>query len=126
MGSLRKTKSVKAVLDKFEPGNEALSVVDLVERLQLEMNKTTVYRILERLEAAGTLHSFIGTNGLKWYAKGNECFSDSHPNTRPHFQCKACGKVECLTLEIAIPILPNYKVDSAKFLLVGECEKCLS
>jgi len=58
MGIIRKTKSVKAVLREFDESNDAVSVVDLVEDLQGEMNKSTVYRILERLQDDGILHSF--------------------------------------------------------------------
>ena len=126
MRSTRKTKSVKAILNKFEQSHEAISVVDLVEGLQEEMNKTTVYRILERLKNDGSLHSFIGKDGRKWYAKGNLYSSDEPLNTHPHFQCEDCGKVECLNFEITIPSLSNYKVDSAKLLLVGQCPDCIS
>ena len=72
MSVKRRTKSANIILSIFENGREALSVVDLVEQLQHDMNKTTVYRILERLEKEGTIHSFTGTNGLKWYAKCHE------------------------------------------------------
>jgi Fur family ferric uptake transcriptional regulator len=78
MSIVRKTKSVNIILSKFDKGHEALSVVDLVEELKEDMNKTTVYRILERLESEGTIHSFTGTNGLKWYAKCYQCTSHHH------------------------------------------------
>ncbi|MEM6630345.1 MAG: transcriptional repressor [Bacteroidota bacterium] len=113
-----------AILNKFEQSNSAISVVDLVESLRQEMNKTTVYRILERLKNEGELHSFTGKDGRRWYAKNNGC--DSNQQTHPHFQCKECGKVECLAFEVTIPHIPNYKIDSAKFLLIGQCEECLS
>lgn len=121
MGIIRKTKSVETLLKMFEQTNHAISVVELVERLHQEMNKTTVYRILQRLEDEGTLHFFIGRDGLKWYAKCKEG-SPSHP----HFQCRDCGKVECLHIDVSIPSFPNYKIDSGELLLIGQCEECLS
>jgi len=127
MGVVRITKSVTAVLNVFEKRHQALSVVNLVEDLQKDMNKTTVYRILDRLEDQGTLHSFIGKDGLLWYAKCSSCCSSSnHDDLHPHFQCTECGKTECLNLDITIPVIPNHKIDTAKFLLVGECDDCLS
>lgn len=126
MGTLRKTKSVKIILEKFDQTDSALSVVDLVEGLKKEMNKTTVYRILERLKENGKLHSFIGKDGRKWYAKSHECSPGKHIDAHPHFQCKQCGKVECLAFDVIIPSLPEYRIDSAKFLLIGECKDCLS
>ena len=67
-----KTKTVKLLLDLFYEKNNALSVVELVSKFEGQMNKTTVYRILNRLEEAGYLHSFIDKEGLKRYAKGDQ------------------------------------------------------
>ena len=73
MAIVRKTKSVHTLLEVMKQAGEALSVVDLVNRLDQEMNKTTVYRILDRLEDEGLLHSFQGKDGLKWYAQCQGC-----------------------------------------------------
>ncbi len=126
MGIIRKTKSLKTILEVFEQSSNALSVVELVKRFKNEMNKTTVYRILERLEEDGVVHSFTGTNGLKWFAKCPEVISTNQADLHPHFQCQKCGKSECLTIDISIPKLPNYRVDSANLILTGECDACLS
>ncbi len=124
MGIIRKTKSVKAVLREFDESNDAVSVVDLVEDLQGEMNKSTVYRILERLQDDGILHSFTGREGLTWYAKCSDCTTDTHIDAHPHFQCSKCGKVECLEFKVPIPKLPHHKVDTTEFLMVGQCAQC--
>lgn len=126
MGIIRKTKSVKTLLKIFEQTNNAISVVILVERLHRKMNKTTVYRVLERLENEGILHSFTGKDGLKWYAKYNGCSSSNHMDLHPHFQCRDCGKTACLAIDILIPSVSNYRIDSAELLLIGQCEDCLS
>lgn len=126
MGIARKTKSVETLLTAFEQTKGALSVIALVDRFHHQMNKTTVYRILERLEDDGTLHSFTGKEGLKWYAKCTNCSSSHHMDAHPHFQCQACGKTACLSLDIATPSVPKYKVDFAQLLLIGTCEDCLS
>lgn len=126
MGIVRKTKSVKTMLKVFEQTNTAISVLELVKRLHHEMNKTTVYRILERMEQQGTLHSFRGKDGLKWYAKCRECSSSHHLDSHPHFQCRVCGKTECLEVDVSIPSIPNYEIDYAEILLIGQCQDCLS
>lgn len=126
MATIRKTKSVEAILDAFEQSKVAISTSELLERFYHQMNKTTIYRILNRLEDNDQLHSFMGKDGLRWYAKSKECTS-SHPlGAHPHFQCKNCGKIECLPVEISIPSVPHYKVDSAELLLIGTCKNCLS
>jgi len=125
MGIIRKTKSVVTVLDLFEKSDDALSVVGLVERLKEEMNKTTVYRILERLEDEAILHSFAGKDGLTWYAKCNGCSSSNHLDSHPHFQCRECGKSECLSIDVQLPVISNHKIDSAELLLLGQCADCM-
>ena len=122
----RKTKSVNTILSIFESRNEAQSVVDLVDELKEDMNKTTVYRILERLENEGRIHAFTGTSGLKWYAKCHQCSSHHHNDTHPHFECKDCGKVECLEVNITIPKIENRHIQSANVMLKGQCAECMS
>ena len=100
----RKTKTVKLILELFENTNNAISVVDLVSIFKGKMNKTTVYRILNRLEESGILHSFTDRDGLKRYAKGNQkpsLLKDG--NLHSHFLCNDCGISSCLPLEIPIP-----------------------
>ena len=124
MGIIRKTKAVTTVLQFFEKRNEAKSVVRLIELLKGKMNKTTVYRILEKLEQDGTIHSFNGKDGLKWYAKCEGCSANHHSDKHPHFQCTKCDKVECLSLDIKIPTIKNHTVDYTAILLMGQCEVC--
>lgn len=126
MGVIRRTKSVISLLELFEQTNEALSATDLVERLNYKMNKTTVYRILERLEDEGVLHAFKGRDGLQWYAMCKGCTASHHADLHPHFQCKQCGKTECLDVELSLPSVLNHKIDSAEVLLIGHCEDCMS
>lgn len=124
MSIKRKTKSVNRILSIFEHKYEALSVVELVQQLKDEMNKTTVYRILERLEKEGTIHSFSGTNGLKWYARCQNCTTHQHNDLHPHFECNDCGKVECLDVNITIPKMNNRYIESANIMLKGQCTDC--
>lgn len=124
MSVIRKTKSVQTLLTIFENNSQAISAVNLINQLDSIMNKTTIYRILDRLENDGIVHSFLGKEGLKWYAKCSGCSSDNHKDIHPHFQCKDCGKVDCISLGINIPNIPGRKVDSSQLLLVGKCDNC--
>ena len=126
MRNVRETRLVKIILEAFNQSNYALSVVELVERFQNDMNKTSVYRILERLEEGGILHSFTGKDGLKWFARCQGTASSNQIINHPHFQCQECGKSKCLSVDISIPFIPNHKVDSVNLLLIGQCEDCLS
>jgi Fur family ferric uptake transcriptional regulator len=125
MSVIRKTKAVRLILDVFEKSEVAFSSVDLIEKFKDTMNKTTVYRILGRLENDGILHSFTGNDGVLWYAKCHGCLPKQHSDIHPHFQCSRCGKTKCLDMEISIPEISNHSIEKAEFLLVGKCEDCI-
>jgi Fur family ferric uptake transcriptional regulator len=126
MGIIRKTKSVEVLLNEFNNNSSAISVTKLVTKLNSRFNKTTIYRVLDKLEDDGVLHSFLGKNGLKWYAKCNGCSADKHKDLHPHFQCLDCGKVDCLSFNIEIPKISNRKIEFSQFLIQGQCDECLT
>ena len=126
MSIIRKTKSVSLLLKTFEQNSQAISAVTLIKELQQKMNKTTIYRILDRLENDGIVHSFLGKDGIKWYAKCDGCSSTTHHDIHPHFQCQDCGKVDCMPMNFNIPTLPNRKINFTQLLFVGQCENCLN
>ncbi len=124
MGVIRKTRSVTLLLNEFEKRSSAIAVIDLIACLSSKMNKTTIYRVLDKLEEDKILHSFLGKNGNKWYAKCHGCSVSGHQDAHPHFQCSDCGKVDCLPTNILIPEIPNRKVDVSQVLLQGKCNEC--
>ena len=125
MAISRKTKTVKMILDLFGETNNAISVVDLVSTFRNKMNKTTVYRILNRLEESGILHSFSDKDGLKRYAKSNQKIDPDNKNDlHSHFLCDDCGISTCLPMEIPIPKIPDYKINTSQHLLIGQCDNC--
>jgi Fur family ferric uptake transcriptional regulator len=125
MGVLRKTKAVEVLLNEFHNSTIAISAIKLVQQLKFRFNKTTIYRVLDKLEEEGILHSFLGKEGFKWYAKcHNGCSASKHKDVHPHFQCIRCGRVDCLAITIKIPELPNRKVEVSDVLIHGTCEEC--
>ncbi|QMU64060.1 MAG: transcriptional regulator [Flavobacteriaceae bacterium] len=124
MGIIRKTQSVAMLLNEFQNETSAISVIELIKRLNSKVNKTTIYRVLDKLEDDGVLHSFLGTNGIKWYAKCKDCSKFEHTDIHPHFQCVDCGKIDCLSVEVHIPEIPNREVTASQILIQGKCEMC--
>jgi len=121
----RKTKTVKLFIDLFEREKNALSVIELISIFKKQMNKTTVYRILSRLENAGFLHSFVDKNGLKRFAKGDQRNTSSNNSAKhPHFLCEDCGISTCLPIKIATPSIPNYIINTTEQLYLGQCIDC--
>ncbi len=124
MGIIRKTQSVEVLLAEFKSTTEAVSAIALIKRLDSKLNKTTVYRVLDKLEDDGVLHSFLDKNGIKWYAKCNACTCSKHFDAHPHFQCLSCGKVDCVVIDVHIPNIPNREVVVSQVLIQGKCEDC--
>ena len=125
MGILRKTQSLAVMLAEFDKSSHAISAIDLIRRLSNKLNKTTVYRILDKLEDDGLLHSFLGKNGIKWYAKCNGCSVSAHADVHPHFQCLNCGRMDCLPESIVMPKISNREIMHSHVLIQGKCELCL-
>ena len=126
MGIVRKTQSVTLLLNEFDSQSGAISVIELVKRLGAQLNKSTIYRVLDKLEDDGVLHSFLAINGIRWYAKCKGCSKTKHQDIHPHFECISCGKVDCLTLDISIPSIPNREIVTSQVLIQGRCESCRS
>ena len=125
MSVRRRTKSVELILNEFDKNEDAISIVHLVNKFKQRMNKTTVYRILDRLESSEVLHSFIDKDGLKRYAKAikDSSFSKSM-NQHPHFICEDCGISTCVPIEILVPSVKNFTVKRVEHLLIGQCKDC--
>ena len=123
MDIIKKTKSVKKILNAFNK-TDAISIIKLVDKFKKEMNKTTVYRVLERLEKSNILHSFIDQKGLKRYAKNNK--NTNSTKSHPHFMCEDCGESSCVEINIKIPSTPQYIIKNSEYLLTGQCKKCLA
>ncbi|WP_405414572.1 Fur family transcriptional regulator [Maribacter sp. Asnod1-A12] len=124
MGVIRKTKAVAVLLEEFDNSSVAISAKKLISKLGTTFNKTTIYRVLDKLEDDGILHSFLGKEGLKWYARCNDCTSSEHKDVHPHFQCLSCGRVDCLSFTVPLPQIPNRKIEVSQLLIQGKCEEC--
>ena len=127
MAVIRKTKTVESLISFFNQSKSPISILELIDKFDGTMDKSTVYRILERLEDSNILHSFIGNDGLKRYAKfKDEESSSNEEGMHPHFVCNDCGNSSCLPIKITIPSVQDYIIESAEHLLTGRCKNCIS
>ena len=107
-----------------QENNNAFSAKELIQRYESKINKTTIYRILEKLEDDEILHSFLDNNGIKCYAKCKNCCHDKNFCSHSHFQCLVCGKIDCLLIDTPLPEIKNREVIAAQTLIQGKCESC--
>ena len=126
MGVLRKTKHLEQVLQAFRQSSDALSAGMLLDALANEINKSTVYRMLQKLEDDGVIHSFLTLDQIRFYALCKGCSSGGHVDSHAHFQCTSCKRVSCVSEEIVLPTPGRARITSAQVLLTGQCESCLT
>ena len=126
MGVLRKTKHLEQVLQAFRQSSDALSAGMLLDAVANEINKSTVYRMLQKLEDDGVIHSFLTLDQIRFYALCKGCSSGRHVDSHAHFQCTSCKRVSCVSEEIVLPTPKRARITSAQVLLTGQCESCLS
>ncbi len=93
-----------------------------------EMNRTTVYRNLDRLCDTGDLLKFKEPNMDAWYYQYSSEFD--HCDEHMHAQCSICGKVFHLEKpfveSFGTTVLAEYglDIDPAQTLILGKCSKC--
>ncbi len=124
----RKTTISKHVLMQLKVSTSPLSVGQLLANLEqhgLHPNKTTIYRILEKLMNKKAVTEIPLRNGVTYFE-----LSHGHHH---HFICNECDAIVCLktchveSLDINLTeLLPNkqFRIQSHDFNLYGICEPC--
>ena len=125
---MRTTKLSQKVLDILEKKSKPISVPELLVSLNeqgLSPNKTTVYRMLEKLTQEGKVQSPLLDPKVMYY----ELTSHHHH----HFRCESCDGISCIDdpkLESQIHKLEEkleangLKVSDHHFSLTGTCDAC--
>lgn len=125
----RNTTISSNVLSELECSDSPLSVaqiLDILEKKGLNPNKTTIYRIMDKLVQKRAVTEVTVRNGASYYE-----FSNGHHHH--HFICNNCDAVYCLdachveshhiNLKALLPN-KNFKIQSHDFNLYGICEPC--
>lgn len=126
MKQIRNTQSKKDILEIFNHSQTALSHNDIQKKVGDTINRVTIYRILERLEAEGQIHKIINVDGVVNYAKCHNCTSSKeHQHNHIHFSCEVCKSLTCIEYEMPVINLPkSYVAKEFNFVISGICESC--
>lgn len=122
--SPRNTKQRGVILDIFSHSKKPIPAPVVVTKAQAKIpkiNKTTIYRTLERLEKEGVITSMLVSPGVLHYELSSE---DHHHH---HFYCKHCEGVFCLegcTKGIAKLLPKGFILESHEITLHGACPDC--
>ncbi len=97
-----------------------MSAPAMVEKLHAQdkkVNKTTVYRALEKLENTGLV--------CKHNLHDNELVYELRLHHHDHLICTNCGKVEVTDCQIHLPAEVNgFSVEHHHLSIYGLCQKC--
>jgi Fur family transcriptional regulator, ferric uptake regulator len=123
----RMTRPRIMVLAVLLAAERALTHTEVESRLPAsrEVNRVTIYRVLEWLTARGLAHKIAGDDRVwRFNAAGH-----AHPGPHAHFQCSDCGQVLCLEPVAAKPSsvkLPaGYRQQQVELTVKGLCADCV-
>ncbi len=132
MKSTYKTKAREVIIaylkDHPEQRFTAREIYEAVCAGEVEVNRTTIYRNLDRLCANGELMRFKEPNQDAWYYQYST--EHDHCNKHMHAQCGACGKIFHLDKPFVDAfndgMLKEYGLDvsPADTIILGTCSKC--
>src|ERR1700748_1298988 len=93
---LKKTGPRLKVLSMLSSKNVATSQPDL-ESVMDDIDRVTLYRILNAFEEKGIIHKVFDLNGTANYAMcSSNCEENHHHDEHLHFNCTFCKNVYCL------------------------------
>jgi len=123
---LKKTAPRLKVLSMMADKETATSQPDL-ESLMNDVDRVTLYRILNVFEEKGIIHKVFDLNGTANYAIcTSNCQEHMHHDEHLHFNCTQCNNVYCLN-DLSLPSfdLPSgFKVDGFTLYASGLCPDC--
>ena len=123
---LKHTKQRVRVLEEIAMDTAAISQPELEKKLGKEIDRVTLYRILNIYEDKGILHRVMDSNGTANYAIcSSSCTSGHHHDEHVHFNCNNCHKIYCL--EVMVPALKmpiGFTAETLSLTAYGICDKC--
>src|SRR5690606_6220755 len=120
----RNTTAKNSVLGILAKAPKALSQDAIAQKIDLEINRTTIYRILNRLCEDGIAHKVVGEDGKQYFAIRGNCRGNALPRHHFHFRCTNCQTLECMEEKVHFSLPEGYRLEGVNSLLTGTCRKC--
>ena len=124
--SLKHTRQRVRVLEEIAMDTVAISQPELEKKLGKEIDRVTLYRILNIYEDKGILHRIMDLNGTANYAICSaSCSEEHHHDEHVHFNCTSCTKIYCLDVIVPQITMPGgFTATTVNSTAYGICEKC--
>lgn len=114
-----------ALIETFLKSKKPLTIVDIKERLDLDVNESTLYRNLQKLVEKQFLQMPPSLDGFTRYEK-----LQGHSHHHHHIICLKCNTTSCLDSCVVNSMFKDevdkkgFKLVSHSLELFGLCEKC--
>ena len=119
------TKPKKALIELFGSNEEKrLTIDEIIEALgEKSPGKSTVYRLVKKLEEEGTLRRFTrdGSNKAEYQLCGAHCCAE-----HLHIKCVDCGLLLHLdhSAQEELTRTTGFVIDDSRSMLYGRCARC--
>lgn len=120
----RDTATKEAVLAVLTSSGKAMSQAAIEKKIGIDINRATIYRVLNRYCEDGVLHRIAADDGRQYFALCMKCDDEQPPAHHFHFRCKNCETIECLPLPVHFSLPNAYQVDEVNCVLSGICKEC--
>lgn len=122
----RKTPSKTAILELLKSSGNALSHDMVQGSLGAEVDRATIYRVLNSFCEDGKVHRIVGDDGKQYFAICSNCGGKKqvHSHDHIHFRCLHCGRVECMEGKASVPLPPGYQAKVHNLVISGLCKDC--
>lgn len=126
---LKTTSNRLSVLEIIGNNSSPLNVQEIFDILNRNMNinRVTVYRIIDLLVESGLLERLSGGGRSYYYGLA----PNEHHRRHPHFYCRCCGNMECLNpASLSLDTRPLERtypgvIESVEVRVDGVCKNCL-
>lgn len=120
----RNTATKEAVLSLLTSKRKAMSQDAIVKQMEINADRATIYRILNRFFEDEIVHKIVADDGKQYFAICVKCDENSMPANHFHFRCTKCDTIECLPTLVKFSLPEKYSVEQMNCVLVGVCKDC--
>ncbi|MDH6250700.1 Fur family ferric uptake transcriptional regulator [Chryseobacterium sp. H1D6B] len=120
----RNTKAKQLILDSLKNTKSAVSQEILQKELGEEVDRATIYRVLNSFCDDGIVHKILSDDGKYYFAFCVNCSEKAHQHNHFHFRCLSCEKIECIPNEIEVKLPAGYKSVNFNGFISGYCANC--
>lgn len=120
----RNTPTKDAVLAVLAETGKAMSQDAIEKKIAIDINRATIYRVLNRFCEDGILHKVTAEDGKQYFALYKEDGEEKIVKHHFHFRCVKCETIECLSSEVTFSVPDAYFVEKTNCILTGLCNEC--